>query len=109
MMSDFLIGAIVALSFVLLSLRPLTADTHTWADYQARARRAGWIGCMLGTLRVALATTLLVVVDAFRLCTPAVEMLGRGVPALFRGAVILVGALASALMEAGRPAVGGAA
>jgi hypothetical protein len=108
MMSDLLIGAIVVLSFALLSLRPLTSDTRTWADYRARARQVGWLGCLLGTLRVALATALLVVVDAFRLCVPAVEMAGRVVPALFRGAVLLIGALASALMEAGRPAVGGA-
>lgn len=108
-MSDYLIGAIVALTFALLSLRPLTSDTRTCADCWARARRAGLLGCLLGTLRIALATTLLVVVDAFRLCVPAVEMVGRAVPALFRGAVLLVGALASALMEAGRPAVGGAA
>lgn len=108
-MSDYLIAAIVILTFALLSLRPLTADTRTRADYQTRARRAGWAGCLLGTLRIAIATALLVIVDAFRLCVPVVELAGRAVPALFRGAVILVGALAAALMEAGRPAVGGAA
>ncbi|MEV0149140.1 MULTISPECIES: hypothetical protein [unclassified Nonomuraea] len=108
-MSDLLIGAIVALSFALLSLRPLTTDTRSLADYRARARRAGWTGCLLGALRIALVTTLLVVVDTFRLCVPAVEMCGRAIPAVFRGVVLLVGALASALMETGLPAVGGAA
>lgn len=107
-MSDFLIGAIVLLSFALLSLRPLTADTRSLADFRRRARRAGWARCLFGALRVALVVTLLVVVDAGRLCVPAVELAGRAIPALIRGVVLLVGALASALMEAGRPAVGGA-
>lgn len=101
-------AVLVVLALALLSLRPLTADTRTWADYRVRARRAGWAGCLLGTLRIALATALLVVVDAFRLCVPAAELAGRAVPALVRGVVILVGAMANAVMEAGRPAVGGA-
>ncbi|MEO3875495.1 hypothetical protein ABGB18_42510 [Nonomuraea sp. B12E4] len=106
-MSDFLIGAIVALSFVLLSLRPITDETRSWGDLRERARRAGWWGCFLGTLRVAVVAALLVLVDAVRICVPAVELACRAVPALFRGAVLLIGAMAFALMQAGRPAVGG--
>ncbi|MEV0382914.1 hypothetical protein [Nonomuraea sp. NPDC050643] len=108
-MSDYLIGAIVLLTLALLSLRPLTTDTRTWADIRARVRRAGWLRCLLSVLRIVSIATLLVLVDAARLCVPAAELVGRAVPALFRGVVLVIEALASALMEAGRPAVGGAA
>lgn len=97
-MSDLLIGALVALAFALLSLRPVNADTRTWADYRARARRAGWAGCVLGTLRVALVAALLVLNDACRLCLKTLQ-----------GARVVLGALSCAVMQAGRPAIGGAA
>lgn len=96
-MSNFLIGAIVVLSFALLSLRPIDSDTRTWADYQARARRAGWLRCLLGTLRVALVAALLVLNDACRLCLHVVQ-----------GVRVVLGAMAGAVLHSPRTAVGGA-
>lgn len=95
-MSDFLLGAIVALFFALLSLRPLTAESRTFSDYRAFARNVGPLGCTLGALRVALVAGLLVLNDVCRLCLHAVE-----------GARIVLGALAYAVAQTRRPAVGG--
>ncbi|MEU8362292.1 hypothetical protein AB0C27_40370 [Nonomuraea sp. NPDC048882] len=75
-MSDFLIGAIVLLSFVLLSLRPLTADTRTWTDIRARARRAGWGRVFVGVLRVVIVTSLLVLVRACHMCWRVAAVVG---------------------------------
>jgi hypothetical protein len=67
-MSDILTGAVVLLFFVLLSLRPLTSDARTATDYRAMARRVGWGGCLLGTLRIAVVAALLVLVYTCRIC-----------------------------------------
>lgn len=75
-MSDYLIGAIVVLSFALLSLRPITSDARTVADYRERASRAGWAGCLLGTLRVAVVAALLVLVYACRICWHTTAAIG---------------------------------
>ncbi|MFI7449518.1 hypothetical protein ACIBQX_18625 [Nonomuraea sp. NPDC049714] len=75
-MSNFLTGAIVLLFFVLLSLRPVTSDARTTSDYRERARRAGWAGCLLGTLRIAIVAALLVLVYACRICWHAAAAVG---------------------------------
>lgn len=95
-MSDFLTGAIVLLSFVLLSLRPLTSDARTVGDYQERARRTGWLGCLLGILRVVFVAGLLVLNDVCRLLLPVIE-----------GIRIVLGAIVYAVLQTRRTAVGG--
>jgi hypothetical protein len=97
-MTTLLIAALVVLTFVLLSLRPATTETCTYAEYRERARRTGLAGCVLGTLRVALVLVLLVLNDACRLCIHLVE-----------GARVVLGALAGSVAQTSRSAVGGAA
>ena len=75
-MSTFLIGAIVVLGFALLSLRPLTSEARSAADYRERARRAGWLGCIFGTLRVVVVAALLVLVYACRICWHTAAAIG---------------------------------
>jgi hypothetical protein len=94
-MSDILTGAFVLLFFVLLSLRPLTSDARTATDYRERARRAGWAGCLLGALRVALVASLLVLNDACRMIPPAIAFVR-----------VVLGAITSALLQTGRIPVG---
>lgn len=90
-------AVLVILAFVLLSLRPLTDDTRTVSDLRKRARRAGWLGCLLGTLKVALVSALLVLNDACRLTLHIVQ-----------GVRVVLGAMTGAVLHAPRPAVGGA-
>jgi hypothetical protein len=94
---SILAPALVALVFIGFSLRPLTSDTRSLSDYRAFARHVGPLGCLLGALRVALVAGLLVLNDVCRLCLHAVE-----------GARIVLGALAYAVAQTRRPAVGGA-
>lgn len=97
-MTTILTAALAVMAFALLSLRPLTADTRSFSDYRAHARNVGPLGCLLGALRVALVAGLLVLNDVCRLCLHAVE-----------GARIVLGALAYAVAQTRRPAVGGSA
>lgn len=90
--------ALAALALALFSIRPLTADSRSLSDYRAHARNAGPLGCLLGTLRVALVAGLLVLNDVCRLCLHIVE-----------GARTVLGALAYAVAQTRRPVVGGTA
>jgi hypothetical protein len=97
-MTTLLTAALAVLAFALLSLRPADKDSRSLADYRAHARNTGPLGCLLGTLLVALVAGLLVLNDVCRLVIPAVE-----------AARIVLGALAYAVLYTCRPAVGGTA
>jgi hypothetical protein len=97
-MNTLLTAALAVLAFALLSLRPADDDSRSPREMRAALRHAGWLGCLLGALRITLVAGLLVLNDACRLLHPAIE-----------GARIVLGALAYAVLYVSRPAVGGTA
>lgn len=97
-MNDLVIGAIVAFVFFLLSLRPTAPDARTLGQVWELVRTAGWGAVTFGAVRVVLVAALLVLGDLFRMTRPALSR----APALADGALLLLGALVSALMALGR-------